>query len=299
MNERTVVGLTPWLPRPLSGSAWWTEPVRAERLAALRIGVGLVLLLDVLGTYLPRAGDFFGHESLGAPGVFAAPASPFNSHHGLLGGIESPAAWVAVLLVWAGCGLFLALGVAPRLSALVAWLLSMAVIAVNFHLHNSGDRVRTILLFYLMLCPCGAVWGMAARREGPVYVAPWALRLLFVQLAVIYFFNGVYKLLGSGWQSGDVMYYVMSNAGWSRLPPSAVPLPPLLLMLMTYLVLFWEIGFPLLVLMPAARTPTLLLGAAFHIGTGLALQLGPFPLYMLCFYLPLLPWERLTPAGRA
>ena len=38
MSERTVVGLKPWLPWPLSRSPWWTEPVRAERLAVLRIG---------------------------------------------------------------------------------------------------------------------------------------------------------------------------------------------------------------------------------------------------------------------
>jgi hypothetical protein len=46
--------------------------------------------------------------------------------------------------------------------------------------------------------------------------------------------------------------------------------------------------------MPATRTATLLLGVAFHIGTGVALQLGPFPFYMLCLYLPLVPWERLA-----
>jgi hypothetical protein len=62
--------------------------------------------------------------------------------------------------------------------------------------------------------------------------------------------------------------------------------------LLTWLVLAWELGFPLLVLMPRTRTAALLLGVAFHVGTGLALQLGPFPLYMLCLYLPLAPWER-------
>jgi hypothetical protein len=40
---------------------------------------------------------------------------------------------------------------------------------------------------------------------------------------------------------------------------------------------------------------TLGLGVLFHLGTGLVLKLGPFPLYMLCFYLPLLPWERWFP----
>src|SRR5262249_40384571 len=67
MSERTVVGLSPWLPWPLSARRWWPEPVRAERLAALRIGLAAVLLLDVLFSHLPHVHDFFGPNSLSGP----------------------------------------------------------------------------------------------------------------------------------------------------------------------------------------------------------------------------------------
>src|ERR1700686_3715834 len=43
---REIVGVVPWLPWPLSAWGWWTEPVRAERLALLRIGVALCLIAD-------------------------------------------------------------------------------------------------------------------------------------------------------------------------------------------------------------------------------------------------------------
>jgi len=77
----TVVGLRPWLPWPLSRSPWWAAPVPAQRLAALRIGLGLVLLLDVLLTYAPYAHDFYGRGSLGAPPLFGwrFPLYPFNT----------------------------------------------------------------------------------------------------------------------------------------------------------------------------------------------------------------------------
>src|SRR5262249_32121791 len=71
MNDRTVVGINPWLPWPLSRWRWWTQPVRAERLAALRIGIAVVLLLDWLFLYLPHLHDFFGAGSLGDPELFA------------------------------------------------------------------------------------------------------------------------------------------------------------------------------------------------------------------------------------
>src|SRR5207247_1108797 len=63
------IGLEPWLPWPLSASAWWTVPVRAERLAVLRIGLALVLLWDISVNYLPYRDVFFGDGSLGAPAL--------------------------------------------------------------------------------------------------------------------------------------------------------------------------------------------------------------------------------------
>src|SRR5437868_1488201 len=70
MSDARVVGLRPAFPPPLQRWTWLTEPVRAERLAALRIGVAAVLLWDILFTYWPRAHDFFGRGSLGSPEVF-------------------------------------------------------------------------------------------------------------------------------------------------------------------------------------------------------------------------------------
>ena len=40
-----------------------------------------------------------------------------------------------------------------------------------------------------------------------------------------------------------------------------------------------------------------LFGVAFHLGIFLSLELGGFGPYMICLYLPLVPWERWV--GRA
>jgi hypothetical protein len=124
-----------------------------------------------------------------------------------------------------------------------------------------------------------------------VFVYPWPLRLLFVQIVLIYFMNGVYKLFGPEWRDGTVMHYILSDVGWARW---SLPLPLWLTRAGAWLVLTWELSFPLLVLWPASRWVAFGLGAVFHIHTGLNLELGLFPLYALCFYLPLLPWERLS-----
>src|SRR5687768_14315891 len=119
MSEPTVVGLAPWLPGPLARSKWWTEPVRAERLAAFRVGMGLAVVVDALCTYMPRVGEFFGRDSLGSPEVFAARTAWPHGRWTLLRGVEDPATMQLVLWLWAGAGLCLALGILPRLSAAV------------------------------------------------------------------------------------------------------------------------------------------------------------------------------------
>ena len=315
------VGVDPWLPWSLSRWSWWTEPVRAERLAALRIGFAVVLLVDVLVQYLPHYADFFGAGSLGSPEVFAG-RSQGHWHWSALRGIEDSRLFLPVLLAWAGAAVLLLVGWWPRAAALVGWILSVSILNLNYYLHNGGDRIRNILLFYLMLTPCGAVWSLDSllrrKRSGnprqgsgvrgqeaavssvtpdscsltPAFTSPWALRLLFIQMALIYFLNGFYKLVGPGWRAGETLQYVMGNIQWARWSFAQLPLPYPCIQALTWLVLFWELLFPLLVAMRPFRTLTLWVGVLLHIGLAVSLQLGLFSFYMLCLYLPLVPWEK-------
>jgi hypothetical protein len=84
------------------------------------------------------------------------------------------------------------------------------------------------------------------------------------------------------------MHYIVNDVGWSRW---SLPLPLWLTRGTAWFVLAWELAFPLLMLRPVSRLAALGIGAAFHVFTGLHLELGLFPLYALCFYLPLIPWE--------
>jgi hypothetical protein len=300
----TVVGVRPWLPGSLGKWAWFNDPVPAERLAALRIGVALCLLLDILGTYIPHLSDYYGQGSLASPDVFADRFQSPHWHWSILRWL--PETWGPPVLVWiwVGAGVALLIGWRPQLAAAIAWALSLSFYNTNYYLHNSGDRLRHTLLFFLMISPCGAAWRLrfvsprfeSARnalledsKRGETFIYPWVLRLLFIQMTLIYFFNGVYKLIGAEWRDGTVMHYVLHDVGWSRI---SLPLPLWLERGSAWIVMGWELGFPLLVLIPKLRVPTLVLGVLFHIVSGIQLELGMFPLYALCFYLPLVPWER-------
>lgn len=435
-----VVGVKPWLPWPLSAWAWWTRPVRAERLAMLRIGVALCLLFDIAVNYAPETLAYFAKDGLGNPTIFdwrfvpprmnwsllrgvgdaatlhlafvicfvltgwilfnsaarlifGPDDSPRNDRTGfalpiwicaftvyilgqwsmMLSGkldysawllpligyavltmmhlldyanrlrdpgyrlrpwimllsafvcgtlgmlghwlsigepIDDSAMWVKLLHAWQddrgltmlAMGLWLAsavlllLGVMTRFAAIAAWLLSMSFAAANPYLDNAGDTIRLILQLYLMLSPCGAAWSidaLFARRPGPVYVYPWPLRMIFVQLIFIYFMNGLYKLFGDSWLHGNSLHYVLGDLTLTRFSRTLFALPIEVTRIMTWTVLIWEVTFPLLLITKWTRIIALIMGVLFHVGIFATMELGGFVPYALCMYLPLLPWEKL------
>lgn len=296
-----VVGLRPCLPWPLSRWRWWTVPVPAERLAALRIGIAAVLLVDLLTTYWPYVGDLFGANSLGQPSLFAWRWWPKYWYWSVLRGVESPTALRLAMAVWTICTVGLLVGWHTRACAVLTWAVSTSFANLNPNVDNAGDTIRGIILFYLMLCPSGAAWSFdarRARRTRPALVHPWPLRLLFVQMVVIYFCNGVHKAKGIDWPAGDSLYYVLADLSLTRWSYAGVPVPYWMTKGLTWLVLGWEIGFPVLVLWRPLRFIALAFGVLFHLGIWLSMELGNFAPYMLCLYLPLLPLGERPPRAR-
>jgi hypothetical protein len=367
MAERTIVGWTPWLPWPLRAWPWWTEPVRAERLAVLRIGLAAVLLVDIATSFLPHLHEYFSTSWFGNPEVAGSWTESPRLHWSLLRGAGGPlesalilfgwmtatvlvlvavgarltlppeqrkdggsflqwtaAVWIiatvlvvlslwlrsgpsesslalqAAGIVWAIAVFALLVGFYTRTSAVLVWLLTNSFSNLNPFIDNAGDSVRSILVFYLMLCPCGAAWSVDSwwerkkgRLQGPVFAEPWPLRLLFIQMIYIYFCNGLSKVFSPSWQDGEALYYVLSDLVLSRVSYNELPAPMLVTRMLTWAVLIWEVGFPLWVALPWTRTTALLFGVMFHVGIFATMEIGGFVPYMLVLYLPLMAWEKL------
>jgi hypothetical protein len=321
-----TVGLQPWYPWLLSRWQWWTAPVRAERLAALRIGLAAWLLVDVLTTYLPNVTTFYGANSLGAPPLYNWMWTENRWGWSLFYGVQNHTYLYAGMIVWIIAIIGLLTGCFTRVCAVTAFVLSTSFANLNYNVDNAGDTVRGIILFYLAISPCGAAWSFDAWRKGrtgPTFIYPWPLRLLFLQMIVIYWANGCHKVVGDDWLKGDSLYYVLADATLTRWSAAQFQLPYWLTRLMTWTVLVWEVGLPGLFIADVLatwwvrmitggegkfavfmdyrpiRTVTLCFGVMFHIGIWITMELGFFPPYMLCLYLPFLPWEKLADRWRA
>jgi hypothetical protein len=290
-----VVGLKPWFPWPFCRWRWWSSPVPAERLAIFRIALAAVLIVDVATTYIPACYDFFGVGALGTPYHKFKSLDDGDGSWSLVAGMQTRSFLLGAMYLWLAAAVGLFLGLFTRLCAITCWALAISFGNMNTTIDNAGDSIRTIFLFYLMLCPSGVVWSLDSLRQTnkkPRYVYPWPLRLLFVQMIFIYFCNGVHKATGVDWTRGDSLYFVLGDWTLARFSYAQFPIPYTITKALTWIVLYWELSFPVLMVWRPVRICALLLGACFHLGIWVSMELGFFPPYMLCFYLTFLPWER-------
>ncbi len=292
----TVVGIQPWLPKPLSNMATWKKPIRAEILASLRIGVAATLLLDMFMTMLPGFAVLYGTDSTGDPWFYSWMFERPQLHWSVLESIGDLGALTLAFWVWVMATASLLLGYNTRLSAVIVWVLSISFVNINMYAINAGDHIRGMLLFYLMLSPCGAAWSIDSFLKRKlqktsnvnVHISPWVIRLLLVQLAFMYCSSGLCKFSGENWRAGNSLYYVLNDLSLARISTSQFVPPFWVLKLSTWFVLAWEITFPLLILFRRTYVPALLVGVSMHLGILLTMEIGAFPLYVLAAYVPLL-----------
>ena len=108
-------------------------------------------------------------------------------------------------------------------------------------MHGAGDAAS---------CWAGRA---ASRRSAPI--PAWPLRLMMVQLALIYFLNGWHKT-GEGWREGSALYYALNLDHFYRVPAQGVVawLQQVgVLPLATWITRGWELCFPLALLGVALR----------------------------------------------
>jgi hypothetical protein len=327
--------------RCLVRSVWdfWTRPIRPEPLALFRILLGGVILASLLCSTLPRLTQDLGSDGLVPPagleqwfrdtGRFSLLCGPTSIP--LLDtwvSAEQAQAWaswcekprnVSILFaVWILALLLMTLGCYTRLATIVAWALT-----VSFHnrlawLNNGGDSLFRCGLFYLLFAPAGAAWSLDARHRRrkaeqggvelpPVLIPPWSVRLMQIQLCLVYLFTGLVKVgpdwvdlftghlkNGADWLNGEAVYWVLNDVAVARWPYAWLPVPLLVCRLLSWGTLVFEIGFSFLVLVRRLRPWLLLTGVLFHLGIFVHTEVGWFSQVSLCWYVLFVPAETVV-----
>jgi hypothetical protein len=271
-------------------SRFWFTPQPATALGLVRIGYGLVMTGWAF-SLLPDLLTFFGTRGV-QPGP---PSIPYT--WGLLHGWRSdPAVWT----VW---GLLLASAVAltvgwhSRLAALLLFACVLSFERREPYIFNSGDGLLRIESLYLVLAPAGAALSLDRRRTAGSFWraqvrAPWVLRLMQIQLSVVYLSTAHDKLAGVTWNNGTAVSYALRlldlrNVG----APQWLVMNPLLMNLAAWVTLALEISLGVLVWNRRWRLRVLAVGVVLHLVILVALAVGFFTFSMFVLYLAFLPPE--------
>lgn len=265
-------------------------------LAAFRIGLGLVLLLDLGLRALDLTAFYTDSGVLPRSLLFDVyPTLGQLSLHALSGSL-----WWQLLLfaVTAVVAVALVVGYRSRVAALLAFLLLTSLHLRNPPILNAGDSLLRRLLLWGVLLPLGARWGLDARgTPGRRSVLTVATVGLYVQVLAVYLVNAVLKLRGETWHAGTALRYVFGVDALTVGLGDLLAGQATLLTIGAYAWLSLLVASPLLVVtagrVRASLVGAFLLGHLFMLAT---LRLGVFPLVSMTALLPFLPpaiWDRV------
>jgi hypothetical protein len=195
----------------------------------------------------------------------------------------------------------MAIGFRTRLAVICAFGAVFLMAKWNDLPMSAAHQVLRAILFCLVWADCGRVlsidaWLRSREPSNEVDLGPlpiWPLRLIQVQVALIYFVTALWKLNNVLWRDGSALHYVFENPQFRRFAALGSPGLDPWTTLATYATLGWELAFAFLVLHRRTRRWALISGTAMHLGMWGLLELGPFSWLMLASYVAFLDPHRL------
>jgi hypothetical protein len=184
----------------------------------------------------------------------------------------------------------LTLGLGTRVSSVIVFLGLNSMNQRMPLIFHGGDIFLRSVGFFLIFASTGAVLSLdsviGSRRQtaSPCssLISPWPLRLIQIQLAVMYFASFCWKAKGNTWWNGTALYYALHLREVRQFPVPHFIYQPLLLRLGSWSVLAFELLFPLLIWFRPFRKPVLVAGVVFH----LCLE--------YCLNVPMFQWDVLA-----
>lgn len=194
--------------------------------------------------------------------------------------------------------LLLAFGIIGRGLAWFAFILHMVFICRNPLLIYGPDMVGTFFLAYLAMMDSNrfaSPWkrSRAAKVDALTSVG---VRLVQVQVCIIYLYSGFEKAKGNSWWQGDALWRALSNGQLVSWDFGLLKHFPMMIAVSTFTTVLWETYFPVLVWVPRTRYWMLGFGVFLHLLIAFTLNIPFFSWFMCATYVLFLPsvWaERL------
>jgi uncharacterized membrane protein YphA (DoxX/SURF4 family) len=276
------------IPLGLLEQAWrefFFTPEPAVTVAVFRIVFGVILVVHGLLLW-PHASLWYGPQGFVPYKQYfhIYGRSRFTVFHFLP---DSDLTAKVVLAVFIAAAAALTLGILTTVSASLTFLLLISIHNRNPAVLHGGDDVLRIMAFLLIFSSAGAelsVDRIASSGQPFVgeYTSPWALRLMQLQVSIIYLRAGLAKLGGTSWLEGSAAYYPTQVQEYRRFPLPRVLAGAFWIKLATWGTILTELGLGTAIWVKELRYAMLLCGLTFHLVLEYFLNLQLFGWTMLC-----------------
>ncbi len=262
---------------------WFTRKPSAT-LALFRVGLGFTVLIWTI-SLTPDLFNFYATDGL-EPNVW------YGTRFTILRWWHTDTAIVVTYVTLLGSSLAVISGRFLRVAAPLMWVALATFQGHNRTIGNSGDGLlRLWALFFglfALTTPSREMRSFAGQVEWQP--APtWVLRLVQLQLPLIYLVSMTSKLGGSLWMDGTAVPYVLRLADFARFPLPAVLTDSLGVgAALTWGTLALELALVVILWIPKTRRLGIILGLGLHFGFDYTLRLGFFGWAMAVGYLAFL-----------
>lgn len=303
---------------PLNWRYWFGE-IDARCLGIFRILFSLLLLKDAI-YHLFLAGYFYSDSGV-MPRWALFDGLVRTPRFSLMDSIGTT--WLAIVffLVWILVLIALLLGYRARLMTILNFIIILSVHERNSYILTSADTVMRVMSFWMMFAPIAHYYSVDALRrrwqsyrqsgnlrdlrvsDEPRMAFALPVRMMQIQLIIIYISTAFLKTLGPVWQQGDTLHYVL------QLNTMLLPFgywmrtwSPELLRWLSWFAMYAEIAIPILLLMPIfsswTRRLAFLFALALHGGIALALAIPDFSIVMWICFIPFFDPKWLNYLGK-
>jgi hypothetical protein len=279
--------------RPLlAWQRFWFEPQATSSLAIFRIAFGLVALGWTV-SLAPNLTAFYGPH-----GIVPRELPDDPGAWGVLSLAHGTTPVVVLFVVTLVSSIALTLGLFSRFAAILLWIGIVSFEHRNYLVSNSGDGLVRNLAFFCALAPSGESLSIDRFRkarhrfwEFPAR-APWALRLVQLQISIGYL-SAVWQKAGNPlWREGTAVSYSIRIQDIHRFAtPGVITHSVLITNLLTFGTLLTELALAVLIWNRAARPVVICAGLLLHLSIDYSILVGFFSYAMFCGYTAFIPPE--------
>jgi hypothetical protein len=217
--------------------------------------------------------------------------------------------WIeALFCIFLGFAVLLTIGLWTRISSIVVFLGLASIQQRNPFIAHGGDTFLRVAGFFLMFAPAGAALSLdrlirahgKEERVEAMPTAPWAQRMIQLELALVYVMSFWWKMKGHAWLNGSALYYATHLNEIQRFPLPGWTQNSVVLKLGSWSTLALEFSLGVLMWFRRLRYPLLLLGLLFHLSLEYAFNLPMFQWDVLAAYVLFIDpadlehtWDRL------